>query len=87
MKNDEIFLDGKLSDTGWFQKLAVSLFNNEDGKYFLEFFNTVLTTNSLSPANKDEKETIYRDGFFHLIREINVAKLKYSNNQQKKEVL
>lgn len=86
MQNSFLFVDDKLSDKDWFQRYVISIFNNKNGREFLKIFNDIMITNSITPYNRDEKETIYRDGFFHLIREINLAHTKYNAIQSKKEV-
>ena len=78
----DLFEVDSLSDFPWFKEMAVKLFNNEEGQQFLYFFNQIMIHNPISFKGISLQELSYRDGFFHLIREINSAIVKFKEENK-----
>tara|TARA_R110002012_G_scaffold33850_1_gene98663 strand:+ start:3410 stop:3673 length:264 start_codon:yes stop_codon:yes gene_type:complete len=78
----DLFAQDVLSNEEWFRTLCIKLFTNGDGKKFIEFFNQLIIHRSLMCGGVDPHNVSYREGFFHLIREINLSINKFNHDNR-----
>ena len=82
--NFDLFKADALSDEEWFQNMCIRIFSEGDGKKFVDVFNKIMLHSPITFEGVNALQITYRDGFFHLIREINLSIYKFNEKNRSK---